>query len=154
MSTGRAIRNTTGRKSVRKTGRTAGRKPGSRNKVLHTQRVRLPMGWTLLLVSLVVSAVAYLLLCTRTEALGRQIKAEELEIEQLRRRVASEEVRWSEMIGPRRLEEALRKQRLVMTYPAAHQIVHVRDMAMWESGQGSSSLVGRLDRDDGGRMRP
>lgn len=149
MSTVRKIRNT-GRKSLRG----SGRKPGSRNKVLHTQRVRLPMRWTLSLVMLVVSAVAYLLLCTRTEALGRQIKAEELEIEQLRRRVASEEVRWSEMIGPRRLEEALRKHRLVMGYPAAHQILHVRDMALWESGQGPVEMVGRLERGDGGRMLP
>lgn len=148
MTTGR-----TTRKTGRKPGRTAGRKPGSRNKVLHTRRVRLPMGWSLLLVMFVVSAVAYLFLCTTTEALGRQIKEEEQQIEQLRRRVASEEVRWSEMIGPRRLEEALRKHRLVMNYPANHQIVHVRDMAMWESGQGSSDMIGQLDRRDGGRIR-
>lgn len=153
MSTTRTTRKT-GRAAGRSVGRSAGRKPGSRNKVLHTRRVRMPMGWTLLLAMLVVSAVAYLLMCTRTEALGRQIKAEELEIEQLRRRVASEEVRWSEMIGPRRLEEALRKHRLVMNYPAAHQIVHVRDMAMWESGQGPVDMVGQLDRFDGGRMLP
>jgi hypothetical protein len=143
----------TTRKPGRKTGRTSGRAPGSRNKVLHTRRVRLPIGWTLMLAMLVVGAVAYLLLCTRTEALGRQIRAEELEIEQLRRRVASEEVRWSEMIGPRRLEEALRRHRLVMNYPAAHQIVHIRDMALWESGQGPVEMVGQLDRADGGFMR-
>ncbi len=143
---------TTGR-TTRKTGRTTGRKPGSRNKVLHTRRVRLPMGWMVLLTMLVVSVFAYLFLCTTTERLANQIKAEEQEIEQLRRRVASEEVRWSEMVGPRRLEEALRKHRLVMNYPANHQIVHVRDMAMWESGQGTADMIGQLDRFEGGRAR-
>ncbi len=149
MTTARTTRNT-----GRSGGRKAGRKPGSRNKVLHTQRVRLPMGWMVLLTMLVVSVFAYLFLCTTTERLANQIKEEEQEIEQLRRRVASEEVRWSEMVGPRRLEEALRKHRLVMNYPASHQIVHVRDMAMWESGQGPVEMVGRLDRLDGGSMRP
>lgn len=145
MSTGRTIR-TTGRKH--------GRKPGSRNKVLHTRRVRLPMTWMVFLTMGVVSVFAYLFLCTTTERLANQIKSEEQAIEQLRRRVASEEVRWSEMVGPRRLEEALRRHGLVMNYPARHQIVHVRDMAMWESGQGTMEMVGHLDRFEGGRARP
>lgn len=148
MTTLRTTRNT-GRKS----GVKSGRKPGSRNKVLNTRRVRLPMSWMVMLTLIVVSVFAYLFLCTTTERLANQIKEEEQEIEQLRRRVASEEVRWSEMIGPRRLREALRKHNLVMEYPTAGQVVHIRDMAMWESGQGPVEMMGRVERLDGGRLR-
>lgn len=133
------------RKTKRKT--TATR---SRNRKLQTQGFRMPMRSALIAVLLGAGGIFYLLLCSRTEALARQIKTEEHELEQLRRRVAGEEVRWNDMISPRNLQAALRANNLNMGLPRHDQVIHIRDMALWESGHGERTMVSRLDSNRGG----
>lgn len=122
----------------------------TRNRKLQSQGFRMPMRSALIAVFLGSVGIFYLLLCSRTEALARQIKTEEHDLEQLRRRVAAEEVRWNDMIGPRSLRAALKTHNLNMNLPRHDQVVHIRDMALWESGQGTTRLIGRLDQDQGG----
>ena len=122
----------------------------TRNRKLQSQGFRMPMRTALIAVFLGSVGIFYLLLCSRTDALARQIKTEEHDLEQLRRRVAAEEVRWNDMIGPRSLQAALRTHNLNMSLPRHDQVIHIRDMALWESGQGTGSLIGQLDHHRGG----
>lgn len=126
------------------------RSPGRRNRKLQSQGFQLPMRTAVFAVLLGAGLVYYLLVCSRNEALAAEIKTQEHELEQLRRRVASEEVRWNDMIGPRSLQAALRSHNLNMAWPRPDQIVHIRDMALWESGVGDTAVYTRVDRAVGG----
>lgn len=134
---------TTSRKNQRRT-------PGKRNKKLQAEGFRMPASISLLVVMVFGVGLLYLWCCSRTEALGRQIKIEEQNLEDLRRQVAGEEARWNGLIGPRNLRTALKSHKLDMTWPRQDQVVHIRDMALWESTAGEMNVLGSLDRDEGG----
>ena len=107
----------------------------------------MPATFSLFAVLVFGLGISYLWLCSRNEALARQIKVEEQDLEDLRRQVAAEEVRWSDLIGPRNLRRALSQHGLNMKHPDPSRVVHIRDMALWEStGVESSAVVGQLDR--------
>jgi len=118
----------------------------NRNRKLHAEGFRMPATFSLLMVLVFGVGLSYLWLCSRTEALARQIKIEEQGLEDLRRQVAAEEVRWNDLVGPRNLRNALKKQNLTMNWPEPHQVIHIRDMALWESTGGELNVVSRLDR--------
>jgi len=105
----------------------------------------MPATFSLLMVLVFGVGLSYLWLCSRTEALARQINLEEQGLEDLRRKVAAEEVRWNDLMGPRNLRRALKEHHLTMKWPEPHQVVHIRDMALWESTGGEINVVGRLD---------
>ena len=121
------------------------RSPGRRNRKLRSQGFQLPMRTAVVAVLLGSGVIFYLLVCSRNEALASQIKNEEHQLELLRRQVASEEVRWNDMIGPRSLQAALRQHNLNMRWPRPDQVVHIRDMALWESGAGETAVFSRLE---------
>lgn len=123
------------------------RAPGKRNKKLQAEGLRMPATVSLLVVMLFSVGLFYLWFCSRTEALARQIKIEEQSLEELRRQVAGEEVRWNGFIGPRNLRATLKSHRLDMDWPQPGQVVHIRDMALWESNAGEMNVLGRLDRE-------
>jgi len=133
-----------------RTKRTTARSPGRRNRKLRAQGFKLPMRTAVGVVVLACAGIFYLLLCTRAEALGRQIKHEEGELEQLRRRVAGEEVRWNDMIGPRTLQASLRRHKLKMDWPRPDQVVHIRDLPLWQAGAGQLDVYGQVNTRDGG----
>ncbi len=127
--------------------------PG-RNRKHHAERLKLPAGTALGIVALAALGLTYLLFCTSTEAVAQQIKAEEQTLEDLRRKVAAEEVRWNDMIGPRSLRNALARHGLNMTWPRPDQTVHIRDLALWESNDGQLNVYGRLDAAAGRASMP
>ncbi|MDF3130207.1 hypothetical protein P0Y35_13450 [Kiritimatiellaeota bacterium B1221] len=134
---------TTARKKTR-------RAPGKRNKKLQAEGFRMPASVSLLVVMVFGVGLLYLWCCSRTEALGRQIKSEEQALEDLRRQVAGEEVRWNGLIGPRNLRAALKTHKLNMNWPRPDQVMHIRDMALWESTAGELNVLGSLDRNERG----
>jgi hypothetical protein len=107
----------------------------------------MPATFSLIAVLVFGLGISYLWLCSRNEALARKIKEEEQALEDLRRQVAAEEVRWSDLIGPRNLRRSLAKHGLQMKYPDPNRVVHIRDMALWEStGIEGDRMVSQLDR--------
>lgn len=123
------------------------RTPGRRNKKLRAEGFRMPATVSLLVVGLFGVGLFYLWFCSRTQALAEQIKIEEGQLDELRERVANEEVRWNDMVGPRRLRSALAAHKLDMDWPRPDQVVHIRDMALWEGNAGELNVVTRMDRE-------
>ncbi|MGA0332537.1 MAG: hypothetical protein ACO3N7_06260 [Kiritimatiellia bacterium] len=135
----------------KKTSRSPARRtPGKRNKKLQAEGFRMPATLSLLGVLLFAIALFFVLFSSRTEALARQIKIEEQALEDLKRKVAGEEVRWNGLIGPRNLSLALKNHGLEMNWPRPNQVVHIRDMALWESNAGELNVLSRVDRDERG----
>jgi hypothetical protein len=134
--------------------RPVNRNAGRRNRKLHAEKMRMPARTAVIVVLLSTVGFFYLLFCTRTEALGQQIKSEEDALEALRRKVAGEEVRWNDMIGPRSLRAALQRHQLTMAWPRPDQVVHIRDLALWESNAGQMNVYGRLDAAPGRNTMP
>jgi len=130
--------------------KTKRRTPGKRNKKLQAEGFRMPATVSLLGVLLFAIALFYVLFSSRTEALARQIKIEEQALEDLRRQVAGEEVRWNGLIGPRNLNLALKAHGLEMNWPRPDQVLHIRDMALWESNAGELNVLGQVDRETRG----
>ena len=122
----------------------------NRNRKLHADGFRMPATFSLLMVLVFGVGLSYLWLCSRTEALARQINVEEQGLEDLRRQVAAEEVRWNDLVGPRNLRKALKEQNLTMNWPEPDQVIHIRDMALWESTGGELNVVSRIDSSSGG----
>ncbi len=129
---------------------TSRRTPGKRNKKLQAEGLRMPATLSLLVVLLFGVGLFYLWFCSRTEALARQIKIEEQVLDDLRRQAAAEEVRWNGLIGPRNLRAALKAHKLEMNWPRQDQVVHIRDMALWESNAVEMNVLGQLDQERGG----
>lgn len=128
--------------------RTTGRRSSgtqSRNRKLHAEGFRMPATFSLLMVLVFGVGLSYLWLSSRTEALARQIKLEEQGLEDLRRQVAAEEVRWNDLIGPRNLRRALARHQLTMDWPDPDQVIHIRDMALWESTGGEMNVMTRVE---------
>jgi len=137
-------RKTTASARRRTPGRNAARRR-SKNKKLNVEGFRMPATFSLLMVLVFSVGLTYLWLCSRNEALGGQIKMEEQGLEDLRRQVAAEEVRWNDLVGPRNLRRALTRHQLTMNWPEPAQVVHIRDMALWDSTSGELNVVGRVD---------
>lgn len=129
------------------------RRNRNKNRKLHAEGFRMPATFSLLMVLVFGVGLSYLWLCSRTEALARQIKLEEEGLEEVRQQVAVEEVRWNDLMGPRNLRRALKEHNLTMRWPEPDQVIHIRDMALWESTGGELNVVSRLDRSRrGGRV--
>ncbi|WFB37341.1 hypothetical protein P3T73_06150 [Kiritimatiellota bacterium B12222] len=128
---------------------TTRRSPGKKNKKLQAEGFRMPATISLLVVLLFSVGLFYLWFCSHTEALARQISVEEDQLAELRRTVAGEEVRWNGLVGPRNLRAALKAHRLDMNWPQPEQVVHIRDMALWESNAGELNVVTRVDHHSG-----
>lgn len=129
------------------------RAPGKRNKKLQAEGLRMPATLSLLVVLLFGVGLFYLWFCSRTEALAGQIKIEEQQLDDLRRQAAAEEVRWNTLIGPHNLRSALKAHRLEMNWPRQDQVVHIRDMALWESNAGELNVLGQLEQPPQGGYR-
>ena len=82
--------------------------------------------WALTLALGVAFALAYEHLHERTESVGRELKALEIKRDQLRDQILKQQYAWARLQSPVNLEQALREQGLVMTWPDRDQIVRIR----------------------------
>ncbi len=93
----------------------------------------------LLLAIIVAGAVGYVYLQSRTERIGNEIKALETRRDQLRDRIVKQQFAWARLQSPASIEQALREQGLVMTWPNRDQIVRVRADGTIDSFAGPES---------------
>ncbi len=82
--------------------------------------------WALTLALGVAFALAYEHLHERTESVGRELKALEIKRDQLIDQIHRQQYAWARLQSPLSLEQALREQGLVMTWPERDQIVRIR----------------------------
>lgn len=78
-----------------------------------------------MLVAVTVLGLSYVWVCTRCDALGKEIKRKEAELAAAQKRLVNEQDRWSSITSPANLERAIRKHRLAMTMPKENQVVRV-----------------------------
>lgn len=106
------------------------------NKRLQSQGFVFPARMASVLTVLTVLCLSYLWLCSSCESLGGKIKVAEFSLEEVSKKVMTEEYKWSDLIAPANMEKALRKHNLAMTWPRPDQVVHIRDMALWKASGG------------------
>lgn len=79
-----------------------------------------------ILLVLATFALTYLYLCGRCDALGKRINELEKIRDGLRRDVATEEFKWSNLTSPQNMEALLKKHGLTMTWPSEDSVVRLR----------------------------
>lgn len=106
--------------------------------------------WALTLALIAAFALAYVHLHDRAGAIGRELKALEIKRDQLREQILKQQCAWARLQSPINLEQALREQGLVMTWPNRDQIVRVRADGTVDSSSGPESRTptryARVDR--------
>jgi len=102
----------------------------------HVQ-VPFPVLLANVLVLVAVLGLSYMWLCSRCDALGKEIKGKEAELTAAQKRLVNEQDRWSYITSPANLQRAIKKHRLNMVMPRENQIVRVR----YQTGGGAGSLA-------------
>jgi len=106
--------------------------------------------WALTLALAATFALAYIHLHQRIDCVGRELKALEVKRDQLSEQIVKQQYAWARLQSPISLEQALREQGLVMTWPNRDQIVRVRADGTIDSSSGAEgrtvSRSGRSDR--------
>lgn len=107
-----------------------------KKKKMKKNQVQVPFPVLLanVLVLVAVLGLSYMWLCSRCDALGKEIKNKERELTSAQKRLVNEQDRWSYITSPANLERAIKKYRLDMVMPREMQIVRV-------SYQSSDSLA-------------
>ena len=115
----------------------------------------VPIPIIIIVVLLPAVFLGYLSLGSRCEALGKELKALDVEISDLKRKCANEEERWMRMKSPFELEKALRRWHLQMTWPDDQQVVRLTRLDMAEAleparraGRTQFAQVGRTSAHD------
>jgi len=88
-------------------------------------QVPFPVLLANILVLVAVLGLSYMWLCSRCDALGKDIKNKERELTAAQKRLVNEQDRWSYITSPANLERAIKKHRLEMVMPRESQIVRV-----------------------------
>lgn len=92
-------------------------------------QVPFPVVLANVLVLVAVLGLSYVWLCSRCNALGKDIKRKEAELVTAQKRLVGEQDRWSIATSPGNLQRAIKKYRLNMVMPRERQIVRV---GTWE----------------------
>jgi hypothetical protein len=100
-------------------------------------QVPFPVLLANVLVLVAVLGLSYMWLCSRCDALGKDIKNQEAELVAAQKRLVNEQDRWSTITSPANLERAIKKHKLLMTMPENTRIVEV---GSW-SGRGKTAMV-------------
>ncbi len=110
-----------------------------KKKKMKKNQVQVPFPVLLanVLVLVAVLGLSYMWLCSRCDALGKDIKRKEAELTAAQKRLVSEQDRWSYITSPANLERAIKKYKLNMMMPREAQIVRVR----YQSDAGKGSLT-------------
>jgi hypothetical protein len=98
-----------------------------KNKKTKKNQVRVPFPVLLanVLVLVAVLGLSYMWLCSRCDALGKDIKGKERELVATQKRLLGEQDRWSYITSPANLERAIKKHQLDMAMPREAQIIRV-----------------------------
>jgi len=98
-----------------------------KNKKTKKNQVQVPFPVLLanVLVLVAVLGLSYMWLCSRCDALGKEIKGKERELLAADKRFKNELDRWSQITSPANLERAIRDHNLDMAMPRDAQIVRV-----------------------------
>ncbi len=88
-------------------------------------QVPFPMLLANVLVLVVVLGLSYMRICSRCDALGKEIKSKENQLSVVRKKLENEQDRWSSITSPRNLERAIAKHRLDMVWPRDAQTIEV-----------------------------
>jgi len=110
-----------------------------KKKKMKKNQVQVPFPVLLanVLVLVAVLGLSYMWLCSRCDALGKDIKRKEAELASAQKRLVSEQDRWSYITSPANLERAIKKHKLNMLMPREAQIVRVR----YQRDAGQSALT-------------
>jgi hypothetical protein len=105
----------------------AAKRKTTRRKTTKKNQVQVPFPVLLanVLVLVAVLGLSYMWLCSRCDALGKEIKVKEAELRAANKRLTNEQDRWSGTTSPVNLERAIRKYRLPMAMPRESQVVNV-----------------------------
>lgn len=95
----------------------------SRTKKKNEVRVPFPMVLANVLVAVAVLGLSYMWLSARCDALGKQIKAAELELDKVQKQARTEQERWATLTNPSNLRTAIKRFDLNMSMPRDSQIV-------------------------------
>ncbi len=88
-------------------------------------QVPFPMLLANVLVLVVVLGLSYMRLCSRCDALGKEIRRKEGELAAAKKRLVNEQELWASITSPINLKRAIAKHRLDMVMPRENQIVRV-----------------------------
>ena len=120
----------------------AARRKKSRKKTKKNQvQVLFPVVLANVLVLVAVLGLSYMWLCSRCDALGREIKKKEDELIAARKRLVTEQDLWSSMTSPLNLQRAIRKHNLDMEMPREKQVVKV---GHWDIAKKTAMSESRL----------
>ena len=100
-------------------------------------QVPIPVLLANVLVLVAVLGLSYMWLCSRCDALGKEIRSKEKEFTKVQKRLVNEQDSWSNITSPRNLEQAIKKYRLDMVMPREALIVRVS----YQRNAGSDSLT-------------
>lgn len=100
-------------------------------------QVPFPVLLANVLVLVAVLGLSYMWLCSRCDALGKDIKHKEVELNAAQKRLVNEQDRWSSITSPANLERAIRKHGLAMTMPREKQVVRV---GRWDASSRTAML--------------
>ena len=98
-----------------------------KKKKMKKNQVQVPFPVLLanVLVLVAVLGLSYMWLCSRCDALGKEIKRMETVLTDVQKRLVNEQDRWSSITSPANLERAIEKHGLKMVMPSEEQIVLV-----------------------------
>ncbi len=116
----------------------AKRKPQKKRKKKNQVEVPFPALLANVLVLVAVLGLSYMWLCSRCDALGKEIKKKEYELDTANKRLDKERNRWSTITSPPNLKAAIAKHRLDMVMPRESQIIKV---GSWNQS-GKTAMVG------------
>ncbi|HSR88516.1 MAG TPA: hypothetical protein VLL07_06140 [Pontiella sp.] len=120
----------------------AARRKKSRKKTKKNQvQVPFPVVLANVLVLVAVLGLSYMWLCSRCDALGREIKKKEDELLSAQKRLVTEQDLWSSMTSPLNLQRAIRKHGLDMEMPRGNQVVKV---GSWDAASRTAMKDTRL----------
>ncbi|NNJ70845.1 MAG: hypothetical protein HKP10_06095 [Kiritimatiellales bacterium] len=103
----------------------AKRKSRKKRKKKNQVQVPFPALLANVLVLVAVLGLSYMWLCSRCDALGKEIKSKEHELNRVNKRLDIERNRWSMITSPPNLKAAIVKHRLDMVMPRESQIIKV-----------------------------
>jgi hypothetical protein len=112
----------------------AAKRKTTRRKKTKKNQVQVPFPVLLanVLVLVAVLGLSYMWLCSRCDALGKEIKLKEAELRAANKRLTFEQDRWSATTSPVNLERSIRKYHLPMVMPRGNQVVNV---GSWSQAQ-------------------
>lgn len=117
------------------------RKDNRTNKANNGVRVPFPMMLANVLVAVAVLGLSYMWLNARCDALGREIKAAELELAKAQKQARTEQERWATLTNPSNLRAAIKRFDLNMSMPRESQIVKLERRS--ERTTTATAMLGR-----------